>query len=78
MMIVTNIVPCIKVTRENKLAGMDIYIEYDDEIKVTYNGSIVKGIFKNYLIEGDGEFLILLLDNGEILKINSFDIEDIE
>ncbi len=78
MMIVTNIVPCIKVTRENKLAGMDIYIEYDDEIKVTYNGSIVKGIFKNYLIEGDVEFLVLLLDNGEILKINSFDIEDIE
>ena len=78
MMIVTNIVPCIKVTRENKLGGMDICIEYDHEIKVTYDGHTVKGIFKKYLIEEDKEFLILLLDDGEILKINSLDIEDIE
>lgn len=78
MMIVTNIVPCIKITKENNSMGMEQYIEYDEKIKIEYNGTIVKGFLKNYLIEENKEIIVLELQDGGILKINPIEIEDIE
>ena len=41
---VTSIVPCIKVTKENNMAGMDMYLEYGTKIRLTSeNGEIVDG-----------------------------------
>ena len=36
-MVVTNIIPCIKVTKENNMSGMDIYIDLGSKIRVTDN-----------------------------------------
>ena len=43
-MVVTNIIPCIKVTKENNMSGMDIYIDLGSKIRVTDNeGKVIEG-----------------------------------
>lgn len=45
-MIVTNIISCIKVTKENEFSGLDMFIDVGSKIRVIENsGNITQGIF---------------------------------
>ncbi|WP_236896358.1 hypothetical protein [Clostridium beijerinckii] len=34
-MVVTSIIPCIKITKENNISGIDMYIELGERIRIT-------------------------------------------
>lgn len=81
-MVVTNIVPCIKVTKENDFSGMEMYIEAGEDIKVVQDaGNIIQGKFL-YLelsqYEEYDDILHIRTTEGEIFKIGASDILDIE
>ncbi|WP_243189346.1 hypothetical protein [Clostridium botulinum] len=43
-MIVTSIMPCIKVTKEDNMSGVDMYIDFGDRIRVTdIDGNVIVG-----------------------------------
>ena len=77
---VTSIVPCIKVTKENNMAGMDMYLEYGTKIRLTSeNGEIVDGtILFLELSQYEDDILYLRLDNGKQFNIGISYIIDIE
>lgn len=81
-MVVTSIVPCIKVTKENNMSGMDMYIELGEHIKITDNKD---NIFIGKLSfielgkdEEEDDIIYLLLDNEKVINIGISYIEDIE
>lgn len=81
-MVVTNIVPCIKVTKENNMSGIDMYIELGERIKITDNKD---NIFIGKLSfielgkdEEEDDIIYLLLDNEKVINIGISYIEDIE
>lgn len=82
IMIITNIMPCIKVTKENNLGGIEMYIELGDKVKVSdFDGNINKGIVLSMELgkdEEEDDNLYLLLDNGRELSIGFSYIEDID
>ena len=81
-MVVTDISPCIKVTKENNISGIDMYIEFGTNVRVTDD--------KNNQIEGkvlflelakyeeDDDMLYLVLDNKQEFSIGISYIVDIE
>ncbi|MDY6226986.1 MAG: hypothetical protein SPH93_04825 [Clostridium sp.] len=81
-MVVTNIMPCIKVTKENNMSGMDMYIDLGSKIRVTDDaGNIVEG--KVLFLElgkdvKEDDMLYLLLDNEKQFSIGISYILDIE
>ena len=79
---VTSIVPCIKVTKENNMAGMDMYLEYGTKIRLTIeNGEIVDGtilFLELSQYEEQDDILYLRLDNGKQFNIGISYIIDIE
>ena len=79
---VTSIVPCIKVTKENNMAGMDMYLEYGTKISLTSeNGEIVDGtilFLELSQYEEQDDILYLRLDNGKQFNIGISYIIDIE
>ena len=79
---VTSIVPCIKVTKENNMAGMDMYLEYGTKIRLTSeNGEIVDGtilFLELSQYEEQDDILYLRLDNGKQFNIGISYIIDIE
>ena len=79
-MIITSIVPAIKVTRENDFMGMDCFIEYGDVIKIKYNGDkevTGKLIDIEWGTDEEDDMLYLQLDNNETFNIGMSFIEDI-
>lgn len=81
-MVVTNIVPCIKVTKENNMSGFDMYIELGERIKITDNKD---NIFIGKLSfielgkdEEEDDIIYLLLDNEKAINIGISYIEDID
>lgn len=81
-MVVTSIVPCIKVTKENNMSGIDMYIELGERIKITDNKD---NIFIGKLSfielgkdEEEDDIIYLLLDNEKVINIGISYIEDIE
>lgn len=81
-MVVTSIVPCIKVTKENNMSGIDMYIELGERIKITDNKDKIF-IGKLSFIElgkdeEEDDIIYLLLDNEKIINIGISYIEDIE
>ena len=81
-MVVTNIMPCIKVTKENNMSGMDMYIDLGSKIRVTDDaGNIVEGKVL-FLVLGkdvkEDDMLYLLLDNEKQFSIGISYILDIE
>ena len=79
---VTSIVPCIKVTKENNMAGMDMYLEYGTKIRLkSENGEIVDGtilFLELSQYEEQDDILYLRLDNGKQFNIGISYIIDIE
>ena len=72
-MVVTNITPCIKVTKESNMSGIDMYLEYGTKIRITDdNGSIVEGTILSLELsqyEEADDILFLQLENGEQFNI---------
>lgn len=81
-MIVTSIMPCIKVTKENNMSGVDMCIDFGDRIKVTdMDGNIVIGKVLPMELGKDVEeddMLCLLLDNEKYHSIGVSYIVDVE
>lgn len=81
-MVVTNITPCIKVTKESNMSGIDMYLEYGTKIRITDdNGSIVEGTILSLELsqyEEADDILFLQLENGEQFNIGVSYIVDIE
>ena len=81
-MVVTNIIPCIKVTKENNMSGMDIYIDLGSKIRVTDNeGKVIEGrllFLELAKDEEEDDMLYLLLDNKKQFSIGIIYIIDIE
>ena len=81
-MVVTNIIPCIKVTKENNMSGMDIYIDLGSKIRVTDNaGKVIEGrllFLELAKDEEEDDMLYLLLDNKKQFSIGISYIIDIE
>ena len=79
---VTSIIPCIKVTKENNMSGIDMYINLGDKIKVTDdNGNIIIGKVLSLEVGKDVEeddMLYLLLDNKNQFSIGVSYIVDVE
>lgn len=81
-MVVTNIIPCIKVTKENNMSGMEIYIDLGSKIRVTDNeGKVIEGrllFLELAKDEEEDDMLYLLLDNKKQFSIGISYIIDIE
>ena len=81
-MMVTNIMPCIKVTKESNMAGMDMYLEYGTKIRLTSeDGKVIDGtilFLELSQYEEQDDILYLRLDNGEQFNIGISYIIDIE
>ena len=81
-MVVTNIIPCIKVTKENNMSGMDIYIDLGSKVRVTDNeGKVIEGrllFLELAKDEEEDDMLYLLLDNKKQFSIGISYIIDIE
>ncbi len=81
-MVVTSILPCIKVIKESNMAGVDMYLEYGTKIRMTDdNGSIVEGtilFLELSQYEEADDILFLQLENGEQFNIGISHIADIE
>ena len=81
-MVVTNIIPCIKVTKENNMSGMDIYIDLGSKIRVTDNeGKVIEGrllFLELAKDEEEDDMLYLLIDNKKQFSIGISYIIDIE
>lgn len=81
-MVTTNIVPCIKVTKENNMSGIDVYIELGERVKITdteYNIFIGKLSFIELAKdEEEDDMIYLLLDNEKVINIGMSYIEDID
>lgn len=81
-MVVTSIIPCVKVTKENNMSGIDMYIEPGDHIKITdYEDSIFTGKLLFMELgkdEEEDDILYILLDNGKRIDIGTSYIKDID
>lgn len=81
-MVVTNIMPCIKVTKENNTSGMDMYIDLGTSVRITdAEGNRVEGkvlFLELAKYEEEDDMLYLLLDNEEQFNIGISYISDIE
>ena len=81
-MVVTNIIPCIKVTKENNMSGMDIYIDLGSKIRVTDNeGKVIEGrllFLELAKDEEEDDMLYLLLDTKKQFSIGISYIIEIE
>ncbi|BAO04851.1 uncharacterized protein CBO05P1_132 [Clostridium botulinum B str. Osaka05] len=81
-MIVTSIIPCIKVTKENNMSGFDMYIDFGDRIKVTdIDGNVVIGKVSSMELGKDVEeddMLYLLLDDEKQYSIGTSYIANVE
>ena len=81
-MVITSIISCIKVTKENNMSGIDMYIEPGDNIKVTdyedniFNGKLLFMELGKY--EEEDDILYILLDNEERIDIGISYIKDID
>ena len=79
---VTNIMPCIKVTKENNTSGMDMYIDLGTSVRITdAEGNRVEGkvlFLELAKYEEEDDMLYLLLDNEEQFNIGISYISDIE
>ena len=80
-MVVTNIMQCIKITKESNMSGMDVYVDLGSNIRVIDNeGNIIEGklLFLELDKEQDDDMLYLLLDNKKKFGIGISCIIDIE
>lgn len=81
-MVITDIIPCIKVIKENDMSGIDMYIDLGTKVKITdYEGNTVVGKMLPLELakyEEEDDMIYILLDNGEQFSIGVSYIFDIE
>lgn len=82
---ITDIEPCIKVTKEDENQGMEMYVEFGDQIRITNNDGVkTEGRFYYFEsgseVEDDDMIYIVLEDENQFSIGVSFiaDIEKIE
>jgi hypothetical protein len=82
---ITDIEPCIKVTKEDEDQGMEMYVEFGDQIRITDNDGVkTEGRFYYFEsgseVEDDDMIYIVLEDENQFSIGVSFiaDIEKIE
>lgn len=82
---ITDIEPCIKVTKEDENQGMEMYVEFGDQIRITDNDGVkTEGRFYYFEsgseVEDDDMIYIVLEDENQFSIGVSFiaDIEKIE
>lgn len=82
---ITDIEPCIKVTKEDETQGMEMYVEFGDQIRITDNDGVkTEGRFYYFEsgseVEDDDMIYIVLEDENQFSIGVSFiaDIEKIE
>ena len=81
-MVITSIIPCIKVIKENDFGGIDMYIEEGKNIKITDNdGRTYIGKF-SYIELGkdvdEDDIISIMRDDNSFLDIGVSYIKDIE
>jgi hypothetical protein len=81
-MVVTNIVPCIKVTKESNMSGVDMYLEIGDHIKVIDNeDNIFLGrlsFIELGIDEDEDDVIHITLDNDKVVSIEVSKINDLD
>ena len=82
---ITDIEPCIKVTKEDENQGIEMYVEFGDQIRITDNDGVkTEGRFYYFEsgseVEDDDMIYIVLEDENQFSIGVSFiaDIEKIE
>lgn len=81
-MLITNIVPCIKVTKENNMSGIDMYIELGARVKIidnednTFIGTL--SFIELGIDEEEDDIIVLLLDTEKVINIGISYIKDID
>lgn len=72
-MVVTSITPSIRVEKQSGIAGMDMYIDYGDDIIVTdTSGNVIKGILFDFELGSDEEeddILVIKSESGDHKQI---------
>ncbi|CAK1233284.1 hypothetical protein [Fructobacillus fructosus] len=81
-MTLDTITPCIKIQKVNGMMGMDMYIEYQDNITVTeMSGEVTTGILFDLELGTDEEMddvLVVKTKSGDLKKIGTSWILDID
>ena len=81
-MVVTSIMPCIKVTKENNMSGMNMYIDLGDKVRITDNkDNVIVGrvLFMELgKDEEEDDMIFLLLENEKQFSIGVSYIIDLE
>lgn len=81
-MVITNIVPCIKVTKENNMSGIDMYIELGERVKIIDNEDNtfigILSFIELGIDEEEDDIIDLLLDNEKVINIGISYIKDID
>ncbi|MCM6827912.1 MAG: hypothetical protein SOH50_01490 [Leuconostoc mesenteroides] len=81
-MIVTNITPSIRVEKQSGIAGMDMYIEYGEDVIVTEtSGDVTKGFLCDFELSSDEEaddILVIKTESGDLKEIGISYITDID
>lgn len=72
-MVVTNIIPCLKITKEDNMTGVDMYLEIGTKIKlVDDNGTTVEGTILSFELsqyDEQDDMLHLIVNNQEYYSI---------
>ena len=81
-MIVTSITPSIRVEKQSGIAGMDMYIDYGEDVIVTeISGDITKGFLFDLELSSDEEaddILVIKTESGNLKEIGISYIVDID
>ncbi|MDD2370954.1 MAG: hypothetical protein PHQ32_03015 [Firmicutes bacterium] len=79
---VTDIEPCIKVTKEGEIPGTGLYIEFGDQVRIT-DSEGVKTEGRFYLFESgagldEDDMLYIILEDENQFRIGVSSIDDLE
>lgn len=81
-MIVTSITPSIRVEKQSGFAGMDMYIDYGEDVIVTEtSGNVTKGFLFDLELSSDEEaddILVIQTESGNLKEIGISYIVDID
>lgn len=82
IMVVTKIIPCIKIIKECNMSAMEMYIDYGTKVRIIdEKGTIIIGtilFLELSQYEEQDDILFLLLDNGKQFNTGTSYIVEIE
>ncbi|OAA94070.1 hypothetical protein [Clostridium coskatii] len=81
-MVITNIVPCIKIVKEDSMSGCDLYIELGDLVKIKdHKDKLIIGKLSFIELgkdESEDDIIYISTDNETIINIGTSYIKDID